>query len=379
MNLRHLMGWLCFLFILLSCSSKDPKVNSKKVLRLCQSLVKEKASLGISIYADFADTILLSESYGWADLDKTKEIERISLFRIASITKPITATAVLQLVESGRLSLYDKVIQFFPDYPNGNKITIYHLLSHTSGIPNWWEGDMPDNIPDNFPMCKTPHLFLQQMKNGSLFEPGTQWSYSNSGYILLGEIIEMISHMKYEKYLEQNIFEIAKMNHTELEYIDEPQDKWVSGSVQDQNNTFSHPVIYHMPFSAGGLRSTSEDLILFFNALENGKLVSKEMFDQMTTYAKLENGKEVYESLYSPNHEPPSFPNNIKKFGYGLGFQIVENYGEKVISHGGDIAGFNSIFMYVPKNGVKMAILSNTENGLTSKLRDIEKLLISIE
>jgi len=373
---------LLFLFLLslLACTSTDANLNTQKIEKLLDQLIIKKSSVGIDWRMEVDTVIAVNKHFGFSNYETKRPLNQDSKFRIASITKPFTATAILQLVEKKQLSLTDRINKFFPDFPNGDNITIYHLLSHTSGIPNWWEGEMPKSEPANFPMCETPHLYLQQMKKLELFQPGEAFSYSNSGYVLLGEIIELISKMKYDKYLKKNIFQLAGMINTEMEYIEDPQDNWVKGYISKPNDAkiFSKPDIYHMPFAAGGLRSTAEDLLLFINALEMGKLVRMKTFLEMTNYAKLDNGKFVYENLYSPEGTTINFPSNIKKFGYGLGFQIVENYNKKVISHGGDIAGFNSVLIYIPHNKVKMAILSNTENGILSELQSIEQLAVSI-
>lgn len=381
MNVRSLFGALTVITLLFSCTSKNPFENTEKIEAECKTLVENESSRGIALSMEVDTFIAIRKEYGLANNSTKLAISENDKFRIASITKPITATAILQLVESRLLSLEDKLDKFFPDYPNGDEITIYQLLSHTSGIPDWWEAGMPKNTPVDFPMCSQPHLYLEQMEKNALFEPGTFFSYSNTGYVLLGEIIELISKMKYEDYLSKNIFSIAGMQNTELEYIENPQVDWVSGYTKTSNSElpFSAPETYPMPFSAGGLRSTTKDLLLFLNALEGEKLISKEMFVKMTSYAKVKNGRATHESIFIHNGEKPRFPSNIKKFGYGLGFQIIENFGVKTISHGGDIAGFNSVLIYIPHNKVKIAILSNTENGIMSKLRRIEKLATSIE
>ena len=385
MKLSNLLGVLIIVFALHSCTGKDPVKNTKKIAALNRALVEDQSSVGIAFGIEVDTITPLNKVFGFANYESKESLNPNSKFRIASITKPFTATAILQLIESNQLAFDDKLTMFFPDFPNGDHITIYHLLSHTSGIPNWWNGEMPKIEPENFPMCPKPHQYLQQMKKTELFEPGTFFSYSNTGYVLLGEIIEIISKIKYEVYLEQNIFLPAGMTNTEMEYIESPKENWVKGYVKgnskkdDTKEVFSKPDGYHMPFSAGGLRSTTEDLLLFLNALESGKLISKNMFAKMTSYSTLKNGAPVHESLYAHNGEAMSFPSNLKKFGYGLGFQIIENFGQKVVSHGGDIAGFNSVLMYIPHNNVKLAILANTENGILSKLKKIEKLAISIE
>lgn len=381
MNLISLSKVL-IVITLFSCStSKDPTENTRKIAFECKSLVENGSTLGIALGLQ-VDTIMeVLNDYGLTNYVTKEPLAKDAKFRIASITKPITATAILQLIESKQLAFNDHLLKFFPNYPNGEKITIYQLLSHTSGIPDWWESGMQENTPSDFPMCPHPHLYIGQMEKQSLFEPGTSFSYSNTGYVLLGEIIEIVSRMKYEEYLSKNIFAVAGMQNTEMEYFESPQSDWVSGYTRKSNTNlpFSDPDIYPMPYSAGGLRSTTRDLLLFLNALENGKLISKEMFSKMTSYAKVESGKTTHEAIFIHDGEKPRFPNNIKKFGYGLGFQIIENFGVKTISHGGDIAGFNSVLLYVPQNKVKLVILSNTENGILSKLRAIEKLATAIE
>jgi CubicO group peptidase (beta-lactamase class C family) len=240
---------------------------------------------------------------------------------------------------------------------------------------------MPKDEPKNFPMCKDPHIYIERMGIKSLFEPGTYHAYSNTGYVLLGEIIEMVSGQSYFDYLKANILTPANMVDTEMEYVNQPSLNWVKGYGYNHelSNPFTKPDFYHMPFSAGGLRSSTSDVMKFMEALPKGKLISKATFEKMTSYAVLNNGQPVYDSIFSPTGQKPQFPSNITKMGYGLGFQIIENFGTKVISHGGDIAGFNAVMMFIPKSNTKIVILSNTENGILSKLLQIEKAATSIE
>lgn len=381
MHIKSLFHLLIVIVLFSSCTSSDPIQNTRKIEAESKALVTNESSVGISMGIAIDTIINATTLNGLANYSTKEPLSDNAKFRIASITKTITATAILQLIESKQLSFSDDLAKFFPNYPNGEAITIYQLLSHTSGIPDWWQSGMQENTPPNFPMCQQPHLYIEQMEKKSLFEPGTYFSYSNTGYVLLGEIIEIVSHMKYEEYLNKHIFSVTGMQHTELEYIDNPQSDWVSGYSKkpDIKSPFTDPDIYHMPFSAGGLRSTVKDLLIFLNALENGDLMSKEMFTKMTSYATVKNGNETHESIFHHKGEKPRFPSNIKKFGYGLGFQVIENFGIKTISHGGDIAGFNSVLLYIPHNKVKMIILSNTENGILPRLRKIEKLATSIE
>lgn len=374
--------YLITLFICsISCTNTDPKYNSDKITDLIKELVDDEFTAGISYAMQIGNAESIIGQYGFADIENKIYVNEQTKFRIASVTKPITATAIMQLVEREEISLDDTINRFFSNFPNGNSITIYHLLSHTSGIPNWWEGGMPKDEPKNFPMCKNPHVYLERMIRISDFEPGSYYSYSNSNYVLLGEIIQQVSTQSYSDYISENIFVPAGMKNTEMEYSESNTEGYAKGYtyLHEDRHKFGTPDAYAMPFSAGGLRSTATDLLKFANALQSGTLVRKETLATMTSYALLSNGIMVYESLYSPSGQNPNSPNNIDKFGYGLGFQIMDNFDTKVISHGGDIAGFNAVLIGVPKSNSKLIILANTENGILSKLRAIEKTITDIE
>ncbi len=367
--------------LVLSCTSNDPQKNINEIDKLIEELVEDKRAVGITYAIQVGDSILQTKEFGVSNIEMATPITQETQFRIASVTKPITAIAIMQLIEAKKLSLQDTIDKFFQSFPNGNQITVYQLLSHTSGIPNWWVGGMPKDEPKNFPLCENPHQYLERMNTPSLFEPGTFYSYSNSNYVLLGEITEIVSGQSYESFIKENIFIPANMENTEMEYAIDAKQTYAKGYTWQSNeeNPFGTPESYTMPFSAGGLRSTTKDLLHFANAFGNGKLVRKETLLMMTSYAKLKNGKPVYEGLYSPSGQTPKFPGNMKNVGYGLGFQLIENFGTKTISHGGDIAGFNAVFMCVPKSNTTLVILANTENGVMSKLREIDELVTRIE
>ena len=381
MNMKNFCVLLLVLFNLISCTNTKPEYNAKKIDQLISQLVVDKRTVGVAYNIQIDNVISNNNEFGFDDLEKKTIIQKNAQFRIASMTKPFTATAIMQLIEKGKLSLNDTIYKFFPSLANASKITIYQLLSHTSGIPNWFEAEMPKDEPKNFPMCKNPHTFIERMGIISLFEPGTYHAYSNTGYVLLGEIIEIVSGQSYFEYLKANILKPANMVDTEMEYVEYTSPKWVKGYGYNPelSNPFTKPEFYHMPFSAGGLRSSTSDVMKFMEALETGKLIRKETFEKMTTYAVINNGQAVYDNIFSPTGQKPQFPSNITKMGYGLGFQIIENFGTKIISHGGDIAGFNSVMMIIPKSNTRIVILSNTENGILSKLRDIEKAVTDIE
>ncbi|HYF69178.1 MAG TPA: serine hydrolase domain-containing protein [Ohtaekwangia sp.] len=362
--------------------ANNTRTKINKIDSLLQQLISDKKTVGFAFGIQIGDAEPITKEYGLAHLSTGKRVTPTDQFRIASITKTFTATAVMKLIELKKLNLTDSLTKFFPNYPNGENISIYQLLSHTSGIPNWWDGEMSGNVPNDFPMCKKPHQYLQGMKKNALFAPGEFYSYSNSNYVLLGEIIETVSGQSYESFLLEHIYKPARMNATELEYIEKTSDHWVRGYVRDTTQAvpFVDPDIYHMPFSAGGLRSTTHDLLKFIEALNTGKIVSEKSLKKMTSYALLNDGRPVYEGVYrAPNAAPRKPHQEFQKRGYGLGFNLMELYTLPVYYHSGGIAGFNSYLIRIPKNNTTIALLANTENGIVPVLKAILKLATEIK
>jgi CubicO group peptidase (beta-lactamase class C family) len=358
----------------------DKNISKINELDSCiQKLILKNKAAGIAFGIQIGDEKPIIRQYGFADLNVKRQIDPSDQFRIASITKPFTATAILKLVEQKKFSLDDKLHTFFPDFPNGKNISIYQLLSHTSGIPNWWDGELPESTPKDFPMCANPHQYLQLMKRNSLFTPGEFYSYSNTGYVLLGEIIENVSGKSYDDFLHENVFVPAEMTDTEMEHIERSSKKWLKGYAIDTSRTvsFVEPEVYHMPFAAGGLRSTVLDLLKFIKALNTEKIISAASVREMTSYALLKSGRPVYEGRYSSTTTKSQ--ENIEKIGYGLGFKLREHNQLPVYYHDGGIAGFQSYLFHVPKNNTTIVLLANTEDAFTQVLKDIRQIATEIK
>ncbi|MTI29405.1 serine hydrolase domain-containing protein, partial [Xanthovirga aplysinae] len=328
-------------------SNKEILLKIKEIDSLLKKLTLDKNTAGVSFGIQVDNSQPYLATYGYANVGQKLKVKSSTEFRIASVTKPFTATAIALLIEQGSIALNDPINKFFPGFPNGGKVTIYQLLSHTSGIPNWWEGGLPEDTPENFPMCETPHKYIQGMDKVFHFEPGTKHAYSNSGYVLLGEIIEQVSGKSYSDFLKLKIFSPSKMKNTQMVDIYGSSDHWAQGYALDskKEKLFIEPVFIHMPFAAGGLQSNVSDLLSFANTLFEDRLIGKSLLNQMTSYAKVINEKPVYEALYFPaDFSPPAPPKNMKKNGYGLGFSLMEVNGKPIIWHSGGIPGFNSIW-----------------------------------
>ena len=354
---------------------------------LSQILIKDKKTPGVTYGIQIGDSEPVYQSHGYAHLEKQEKTTEQNLFRIASITKTMTAISIFQLIEAKKLELDTRLDAFFPDFPRGDSITVYHLLSHTSGIKNWYETQMPEETPQDFPMCQTPHQFIQDAKDMFLFEPGEYFYYSNTGYVLLGEIIEKVSGEEYEPYLEEHIFEPLQMENTLMEKQGRETMKWAEGyAVKDslQNPFTVADTYYAMPYAAGGLRSTVGDLLLLMKGLNSGKLMSMDMRNTMTNYAKVNSGDDVSDkdNFYFPKDFVfPERPDYLTKYGYGLGFQRMDIFGTTAIWHGGGIAGFQTVLVHMPKSNTTLALFTNAEmpGGYGHIWEAVQRVLAKIE
>ncbi|PWN59855.1 serine hydrolase [Chryseobacterium viscerum] len=281
---------------------------------------------------------IFERSYGWQNAEKNIHNQDKSIYQIASLTKSFTALVIVKLSEEGKLSFKDPISKFIADYPRGNEITIEHLLTHTSGIYEVLRNK------EYFSLLHTGKAIaknkeLSFFKNEPLdFEPGTQFSYTNSGYIVLGLIIEKITGLSYENAVRKIILNPLKMTHTGFNYmaLKSPYKtvpySYISKTRQEKtevwNSTLTGP--------AGQIYSTAEDLYNYYLGLRDYKIVSKEAFKKATT---------PYLS------------------GYGYGWFIDDLYGKKLINHGGNIEGSTSYFAMLPEDDLCIILLNN----ITSK------------
>jgi CubicO group peptidase (beta-lactamase class C family) len=282
---------------------------------------------------------LFRKGYGLADLELQAPIEPDMVFRLGSITKQFTAIAVLILAEQGKLGLQDDVTRFLPDFPaQGRKITVEHLLTHTSGIQSYT--DMPEWLPlmrKDMTLTELIDLFKDKPMQ---FEPGESWAYNNSGYILLGAVIEKVSGKTYEAFIDERIFKPLGMKHSYYGSAERIIPRRIPG-YQSGNGGFVNAPYLSMtqPYAAGSLLSSVDDLAVWSDAVFSGRLVKKEWLDKAFAPYKLKNGESS---------------------GYGYGWFITEFEGHRSIEHGGGINGFTSYEMTFPEDGLFLAILTNS-------------------
>jgi D-alanyl-D-alanine carboxypeptidase len=288
---------------------------------------------------------VLRKAYGMADVAGKVAMKPDMTLRLGSITKQFTAVGILMLMEEGKLNLSDPITKFLPDYPaQGKAITIAHLLTHTSGIVSFT--NKPDYVP-GMTRDLSPAAMIDTFKNDPLeFEPGTRMRYNNSGYFLLGAIIENISGQTYAKFLETRIFTPLAMRHTAYEGSEQlPPVRAVGHSSGEQGYTVAAPLSMTQPFAAGALVSTIDDLALWDAAVTHGKLIKPESWKRAFTSYKLANGELT---------------------NYGFGWRIGTLRGTPALSHGGAINGFSTIALRLPEKNIFVAVLGNIDGGLAS-------------
>ena len=281
--------------------------------------------------------------------------------RLGSITKQFTAMLILQLAAEGKLDLKAPITEYLPDYPNDHQppITTHHLLTHTSGIPNYtsFPGFFREESRDPY----TPEDFIIKFSDKDLdFAPGSQFNYSNSGYFLLGVIIEEVSGKSYEDLLHEKILDPLGMTGTGYDHHLTVLKKRATGYGKNGTDYVNSPYLdMSIPYAAGSMYSTVEDLYLWDQALYSNKLLPKE-----------------YMELYFKPYVP-SFGNMYYAYGWGVGKDAIGNTKDsiEVITHGGGINGFNTIISRSTTDKSLVVLLNNTGgaplNEMTRSIRGI--------
>ena len=299
--------------------------------QIVESYVSASQFMG-SVLVARGNDIVLDKGYGFADLEWDVPNSPTTKFRLGSVTKQFTAASILLLEERGKLSVNELVKKYIPDTPAAwDKITIFNLLTHTSGLPNFTS--FPEYRKME-PFPATPEQLVALFRDKPLdFQPGERWSYSNSGYVLLGYLIEKISGESYEKFVQENIFTPLGMKDSGYDsnsaIIPHRARGYSPGPGGIANAGYIDMTI---PFSAGSLYSTTEDLLRWGQGLFGGKLLSAESLRKMTTPFK-------------------------QNYAFGLGVNTL--HGHPIIAHDGGIEGFSTIIQYFPEDKLTVVVLGN--------------------
>ena len=299
-----------------------------------QARVKDASFMGSVLVARDAE-IVLNKGYGFANVEWQTANSPTTRFRLGSLTKQFTSASILLLEERGKLKIEDHVKQYVPDAPaTSDAITIYNLLTHTSGLPNYTA--LPD-FATTMGTKVTPQQIVAKFRDRPLdFEPGTKMLYSNSGYIVLGLIIEKVSGESYASFLQKNLFDPIGMNDSGYESSTAISPRRASGYTRGPDGPLNAAFLdMSIPYAAGALYSTTEDLLRWERALFGGKVLKAASLEKMTK----------------------PFKND-----YALGVSVRQHDDHRVIEHNGGINGFNTFLAYYPDSHVTIAVLGNV-NG----------------
>lgn len=285
--------------------------------------------------------VIFKKGYGLANMEWGIPVETDTKFRLGSITKQFTSMLILQLVQEGKIKLEGKLTDYLPDYrkDTGDRVTVHQLLNHTSGIPSY------TGLPNFFQeISRNPYSvtdFVKKYTSGDLeFEPGSKFSYNNSGYFLLGAIVERITGKSYEQALKERILDPLGMKNTGYDLHATILAKRASGYEKRPGGYVNAPYLdMSLPYAAGSLYSTVEDLYLWDQALYTDKLLSAQLKEQM----------------YKPAL-------NNYAYGWAIRKPQIGPQGEAVtiIEHGGGINGFNTVITRMPETKNLIVLLNNT-------------------
>jgi D-alanyl-D-alanine carboxypeptidase len=285
---------------------------------------------------------IFRKAYGLADAAKGTAMMPDMQLRLGSLTKQFTSTAILMLVDAGKIHLNDDITRFFPDYPTrGKRITVEHLLNHTSGIVSYTsQPDFGAHMGEDVAVG----AMIDRFKNDPLqFEPGAAHKYNNSGYFLLGAIIEKVSGQRYADFLAQHIFTPLGMNDTAYEGKERGKAIRAPGHTRGAAGFGPSTVVsMSQPYAAGALVSTVDDLARWDAAVSAGKLLKPATWQRAFAKTTLTDGKTV---------------------NYGYGWIVGTLRGVPSIGHGGNINGYGAYALRVPSEHMYVVVLRNTDSG----------------
>ena len=335
---RRLALLLGFMFLVAAASvlgqSLDSSALSSKLDSYLEPYVKANDFSGVVLVAQ-GDRVLSVREYGMADRAHALRNQRSTVFRLASLSKTFTAAAIVMLIERGTVHLQDPLSHFFPEFPNGDHITVEQLLSHESGVG---ELDAPDLMRE---CAGSSEMVRRIAKVPPFFAPGTSDRYSNEGYVLLAAIIEHVSGMGYEAFLHMNIFDPLKMKHTGVMCAE-----W--------------PVADHAVGYISGLGTDVESLP-FNEASQNGPGSLYSTVDDLYAWLKAVNSDRLFKF-------------SALAYPYGWG---KRNYsGKPLVEQSGQLEGYTAHMALYPEQKIYLVFLNNIESGLFSRVpKDLEAVL----
>jgi CubicO group peptidase (beta-lactamase class C family) len=353
MNHRPITVWLRLaifpVLLVLSLSVSNPlaaqgtltatEADAIQAIDAALSAMADDGALSGTVLIGHGNDIWLEKGYGSAVMEWEIPNTPATVFRIGSITKQFTGMAILKLQEEGRLDVDDPICDYLESCPaSWSAITIYHLLTHTSGIPSYT--DSPTTFLElMYSNVMAPAVIDTFIEEPLQFTPGTNWAYNNSGYHLLGDIVAQVANTSYRNYLRDTFFEPLGMENTDLE----TNTAIIANRAEGYAGAASRATYINMnvPYSAGAMIATVGDLFKWERALyTTDQIVQQDSLDAM------------WERAYPI----------AEHFDYGYGLFRENRDGQILMGHGGGINGFSSNMLYIPAHDVTMIVLTNRED-----------------
>ena len=351
---KAFLGWEAHLLLLLLLATSFPLARAQatkpadppKTFDLAaidayvDAQVRDEGYAGLSLTIMREGKVVIAKGYGKRLLDQESAVDADTPFAVGSVTKQFTCACVLLLAEEGKLSIDDKVAKYEPSLTRAGDITLHDLMTHLSGYPDFYPLDFVDRR-----LMKTilPAALLAEYAGARLdFEPGARWSYSNTGYTLLGHVVAKVSGQPFGQFLKERILGPLGMKHSAFEPGQE-----IKGKMKGYTSFALGPLEPAEPeadgwlYAAGGLWASAPDLARWDLALMEGRVLKPESFRKMTTPRALKNGHTT---------------------GYGCGVNVRQIDGETILAHGGAVSGFLAVNAMVPRTKSAVILLANTEH-----------------
>lgn len=347
-----------FVLIIITAFSAQAQNLESKVDSIILNVFKNTNEPGGVFMISKGGKAIYRKAFGKANLELNVDMKPENVFQIGSMTKQFTAVAILILQEQGKLSVNDEVAKYIPDFPNGNKITLHHLLTHTSGIKDFTKMKSIQQIAQK---DLSPKELINFFKNEPIdFLPGEKFEYNNSGYAILGYIIELVSGISYENFIKEKIFKKIGMHNS----------RYANDAIVIKNRAYGYHkreagfmnktvISFSIPYASGSLMSTVDDMLIWQNALKNNLLLKNGSTDKAFSSYKLNNG------------EP---------FTYGYGWHIKDLKGTAIREHGGSVFGFKTMGVYIPSKDIYVLGFTNCDcNSPTQLTREIAEIALAYD
>ena len=306
-----------------------------------EEIIKDN-SPGVAVLIAQNGEILYQKGFGYANLENQIPITPQTKFRIGSITKQFVASTILKLQEDGLLKVTDHLSKFLPDYPRGDEVTLHHLLTHTSGIHNYTNRPEFSSVVETYTEAEKMIEFFKADRFD--FDPGEKWSYSNSGYFLLGHIVEKVSGQSLGDYLKHYFFDPTGMKNTGVHNSKQTRNNEATGySYTDGRPEKAINWDMSRAGGAGNLYSTTQDLYRWNEAVYNGKLLSPDALKLAFTPVRINDGSQ----------------GNALGGQYGYGWMLTKKRGLKEIGHSGGLPGWSAYLTRYPEQNLTITILAN--------------------